>query len=226
MAAALTIPTKLGQIRSSAGYVYQLVPEDLLWLARAVQFEGGSDHAATVWTYAQMAVRRNTSSLKSLIRAHSQTVNPLWDEATDSKCITHPEHCTDAQLARRARARSIPWAEISPEVRSLVVDWAQARVANPVPRATDFANARVSQSFISRHPGTEIVKKAGNWYLATPDVVDWPRNFVTMYFRGAEVGTEFGSDIPWWIWAAGAASLLGVGALAYYLGDDRYKQWR
>lgn len=213
MAAALTAPTRVGQIRSADGYVYQLKPEDLLWLARAVEFEGGTTPEATIWTYAQLAVRRRATSLTSLIRAHSQPVNPLWDELSDPKCQQYPEHCAETQIARRARAATTPWSSLSTRTRDLVTKWAQAELSNPVPRAVDFANAPVSQGFISRNPGTEVVKKAGNWYLATPDVLDWPADFVTMHFEGRVAGAEAG----WWRWAAAAIVVVGLGAGVYGL---------
>jgi hypothetical protein len=213
MAAALTVPVARGQIRSAAGYVYQVTAEDLLWLGRAVEFEGGTAPDATIWTYAQLAVRRNASSLTALIRAHSQPVNPLWDESTDEKCQMYPEHCTVSQLERRARAVATPWSGLSARTRDLVARWAAATLPNPVPRSVDFANPAVSQGFIRRNPGTEIVKKAGNWYLATPDVLDWPRNFVTMTYKGRAMGAG-----PLWLtWGVGALGLSAVaGALWYF----------
>jgi hypothetical protein len=186
--AAPVAASELGQIRTKDGYSYQLTPEDLIWLARSVQFEGG-DPASTIWTYAQrQAKMRRTSSLAALVRGHSQPVNPLWDEATDAKCQQYPDRCTPAMLARRAQARTMSWANVSSGIRDKILRWASAQLPNPVPRAVDFADPPVSRSFISRNPGTRIVKAVSNWYLATPDVLGWPADFVTMQHAGRVAG--------------------------------------
>lgn len=186
--AAPVSASELGQIRSKNGYVYQITPEDLIWLARSVQFEGG-DHASTIWTYAQLqAKRRRSASLAGLVRAHSQPINPLWESASTSKCQQYPARCTPAMLERRRRARTTPWSSLRSTVRSKVLAWARAELPNPVPRAVDFADQTVSEAFIRRNPGTQIVKRTGNWYLATPDVLDWPADFVTMHYQGRVAG--------------------------------------
>lgn len=91
-------------------------------------------------------------------------------------------------LERRRRARTAPWDSLRAEVRRKVLAWARAELPNPVPRAVDFADRTVSEAFIRRNPGTRVVKRTGNWYLATPDVLDWPADFVTMHYRGRVAG--------------------------------------
>lgn len=211
---------ELGQIQTQAGYSYQVTPEDILWLARAVQFEGG-DHASTIWTYAQrQAGFRRTSSLTSLLRAHSQPINPVWATAGAGKCVEHPDRCQPSSIERRRQARTTPWNSIRQEVRDKVLSWAQAQLPNPVPRAIDFADATVSRSFINRNPGTVIVKQAGNWYLAPPSSKNWPANFVTMTYQGA-TSTSEGRDFlgaPTWAWLAAGSAVLaaGVGATIWW----------
>lgn len=67
MTYAATIPaqSELGHI-IGGGYTYQITPDDVLWLARAVSQEGGS-HAATAWTYAQRLISRRSSSKTSRV---------------------------------------------------------------------------------------------------------------------------------------------------------------
>lgn len=173
------IPSKLGRIESDAGYRYQLTADDLLWLARSVQFEGG-DPEATIWTYTQLAALRRTSSFTTLVRGHSQPVNPKWESASAEKCRQHPDRCTPRQLARRRRARTITWEELRTDIKNLVVNWSQGRLSNGVPRAVNFADPQVSQDFLRRNGESRVIKKAGNWYIATARSLRWPDNFVKL----------------------------------------------
>jgi hypothetical protein len=61
-----------------------------------------------------------------------------------------------------------------------VTAWFDGKLPNPVPKAVEFADASVSQSFLDRTPGSVVVKRAGNWYIATPDSLRWSDNFVRM----------------------------------------------
>jgi hypothetical protein len=157
------IPTSLGRIVSGS-YAYQITPTDVLWLARSVHKEGGSN-AATIWTYLQrQAASRRSSSLASLILAHSQPVNPLW-RRDGEKCrpggpYAGQDNCSPRLLDERDANAVRPWEAIPEEVRAAVVAAVTARLANPVPGATDFADQEVSQSFIRRNPGTRLVLKA------------------------------------------------------------------
>lgn len=211
----------LGQIRSRSGYVYQLTPADILWLARSMHFEGGSP-AATAWTYAQLAALRRSGSFTALVRSHSQPINPLWDEASDPKCIANPSFCTPEMLARRAQARSMPWSSIPVSIRSTALRWAQADLPNPVPRSVNFANERVSRSFMQRpaNRGSQVVLKAGdcprhcNWYIAEAASLGWPADFVTLHYKG-RVSTVSGSvALP--IAVVGGALVIGAGGFAYW----------
>lgn len=203
------------ELRSATGYTLRITPEDLLWLARAVQFEGGST-AATIWTYAQRAALYEVPSLAGLVRAHSQPVNPIWASMDAEGCQRAPSRCTPEQLATRARAASIPWSELSPLVRAKVIAWARAELPNPVPRATDFAAPEVSRAFLQRHPGSYVVLRAGNWYIAEAESARWPKAFVKVV-QGGRVSSE--SALPSWtkgaLWGAAAAALAGAGWWAW-----------
>ena len=206
-----------GQIVARDGYRYTITADDLLWLARSVQYEGGSAEA-TVWVYAQrQALYRRSSSLASLLRAHSQPINPLWDEATDAKCLEHPEACTPALLARRAEARSRTWGQLRPAVRDVVLRWARAELPNPVPGAVDFARDDVSSAQLRRHPDWRLVFRDGRaWYLGYASTEGWPADFVQIHYRG-RVATA--SRSTGWLLGVGlglgTAALVGAGWWAW-----------
>lgn len=169
------IPQRLGRIVSGS-YAYQITPADVLWLARSVHREGGSP-AATIWTYLQrQAANHRRSSLASLVLSHSQPVNPDW-RRDGEKCrpggpYAGQDNCSPRLLDERDANAVRPWEEIPQSIRDVVVAGVTARLSNPVPRATDFADQEVSQSFLRRNPGARLVLKAVasrcprcNWYL-------------------------------------------------------------
>lgn len=217
-----SIPSRLGTIVSLDGYRYQITPTDVLWLARSVQYEGGNS-LATAWTYAQRQVLfRRTRSLASLVLGHSQPVNPEW-RRDGSFCrpggrYYGQDNCSEVRLARRDEAAILPWSRIDPEITDMLLRWAQGQTTNPVPRATDFADAAVSASFLERYPGSEVVLRAGNWYIAertssTHDSTRWPPGFVQILSpTGMAVVTGAGILLP---------ALFAGGALWYYLRSSR-----
>ena len=228
---ALPSQEELGEIVSADGYRYQITPEDILWLARSIKHEGGNK-VATAWTYAQrMALFQRWPTMKALVQAHSQPVNPIWrrdgEMCRPGGRYHDRDECAERRLARRDRAASMPWEDIDLLTRMQVLAFAQARRNNVVPRATDFANAPVSESFISRNPGTRVVMRDGNWYLAEGPSssprggsVSWPENFVTIRYSGAVTQRSALAGVPRWVpvLAVSAASVLllgGAGAWAF-----------
>jgi hypothetical protein len=204
----------LGVIRTMDGQSYQITPDDVLWLARSVQYEGGN-HDATMWTYAWRLMLKagGRTSLATLVRGHSQPINPLWDEATDPNCVRYPERCTAAHLARRREAANKSWGEL-PAARR-VLEWAQAKVSNPAPRATDFADAQVSRHFLSQHPDARVVMQSGNWYIAEAVALSKPDDYITIEYQGrvAGPGTSFGVKV-----LAGAFGILAsLGGVALWM---------
>jgi len=187
----VSIPSRLGQIRREDGWSYQITPDDVLWLARSVQHEAGN-YAATVWTYAQRLAMVRGGSLMRLVMAHSQPVNPIWRRDGEKCRPGGPYHgrdeCAESRLAARDRAATMPWSEIRPQVRQTVVDFATARLSNPVPRAANFANAPVTTSYLTRNPSSEVVLREGNWYITERQTNDWPPNFVTVTMDGRVAG--------------------------------------
>lgn len=209
-------PSNLGVIESQSGYRYQLTPNDLLWLGRAVQFEGGG-HEATIWTYAQRAALYRTASLAQLLRNHSQPINPYWATAGEGGCARNPEMCTDRHIIRRLEARSTSWEHLRPEVRAKVLAFARAELDNPVPRAVDFASYNI-EAWFRRHPDSRKVGQYGaNWHVTTTASNDWPADFVTLRFGDRVAGAVAG---------IGFAGGLAIGALAAVAGAGAYYAWK
>lgn len=225
----MSLPTaeELGTIRSKDGWSYRLTPDDVLWVARSAAYEGG-DIASTLWTYAQRMASFRPRSFAGMVRAHSQPINPLWESMTSPGCVAHPERCLPSRpggpdpLVRRLEARTAPWDSLASRVK--VLAWAQARTPNPVPRATDFADAQVSGSFIRRNPLARVVSRVPSgrseqWYLSEGSDSaprrpsnDWPADQVTMEYAGRVAGPATsggGSGV------IGALVLL-IGAGAWY----------
>lgn len=213
-----SIPSSPGRIRSQSGWSYQMTPDDLLWLARSVQYEVGN-YAATAWTYAQLLAMRRGNSLKAVVQGHSQPVNPIW-RRDGSKCrpggtYYGRDECSEARLARRDAAASLPWSQVRPEVRDVIVKFATARLPNPVPRAANFANTPVTANYLVRHPSSAIVLRDGNWYITEIQTNAWPPDFVAIEDDGRIAGPSLtglaraATTIP--VYVPGIA-LLGAGA--------------
>ena len=220
---------ELGEIVSAGGYRYQITPEDILWLARSVHHEGGNK-VATAWTYAQrMALFGRWRTLKDLVQAHSQPINPIWrrdgEKCRPGGAYHGRDECAERRLAVRDRAASMPWDQIGLLTRMQVLGFAQARRGNVVPRATDFANAPVSTSFMRRHPDARVVMRDGNWYLAEGPSsspgggsIAWPEDFVTIRYRGSVARRSPLAGVPSWvpILAVGSASMVALGGLSVW----------
>lgn len=215
-----SIPTRLGMIVALNGYRYQITPTDVLWLARSVQYEGGN-YLATAWTYAQRQVLyRRTGSLADLVLGHSQPVNPKWrrdgEFCRPGGRYHGQDNCSEARLARRDEAASLPWDSIREEIRSTVVRWALGETSNPVPRATDFADAAVSAGFLERNPESRVVLRDGNWYIAevvgSRNAVNWPSGFVQILPPGAATAATGASVL---------VPLAAAGAVWYFMRGRR-----
>lgn len=206
----MTLPaqSELGVIRGGNGYTYQITPEDVLWLARAVKYEGGN-YAATCWAYAtRMVAWRYSGSLAQLVLAHSSTVNPLWATAGAGLCVEHPDNCADWQIQRRNEARARSWETLG-SAADTVLAFAQARLENPAPRADDFAAGTVASNYLARHPEARVILSAhGASYIADSKSVDAPARFVRIEYQGRTASDKSGME---WL-------PLGLGIAAGMLG--------
>lgn len=171
---------------------YQLTKTDLLWAARMVEGEtlrreGRRDDArAVLWSMTALFSpqgqqakygRRRFADFSTLIRAYSQPINPRW-LATGQFCRPggrwHGEDpCAESRLRARERLQRMPWNELDPELRRVVVAWATGKTRNPVPKAIEFAAHYVATSFMDRHPGSVQVARIHNTFVATAASLRW-----------------------------------------------------
>jgi len=197
---------------------YRITAEDRLWAARASDNEGGLDPSDTLWTWTQRyslpAFRRRYDTLAKLIKAHSQPVNPIW-RRDGSKCVPGSRYygtdrCSERRLARRDRAARMSFSETKPEVQRKVDAWAKGQLPNPVPRAVDFADEPTTRAFLSRTPGSRLLKRAGNWVVGTRESLGWSSNHVRITpGAGPDV---LGVALP----VAGGAFLLAAAGFAFW----------
>jgi len=211
--------TQLARIQTKKGRTYQLTQEDLLWLGRAAQFEGGDNPSATLWAYAQRWALLNwRGSLASLVRAHSQPLNPRWASLDAPGCVEHPTRCKPAALARRRRARTTSFADLRQSIRGLVLKWASAEVPNPVPRAVDFADRVVSQHCLDTGRCSRVVLDARSVYLTTTASDAWPADYVTLVGADGRVAGPAPDGPPWVVIGLG---IVGAGAALWWWFKSR-----
>jgi len=222
-----------GKIQSP-GFSYQLTDDDVLWAARMIVGEGGDerDAPAVLWTMAQLFTPQGKqskwgnpnkwgSSFRELIQRYSQPINPRWTVPVGSRvtgemmrgetslCSRAPDRCTERYLARRRRFQSLHWNEIPQGLRDVATAWATGTLPNPVPRAVEFAAPSQSQRFLNGNPGSVVILRAGNWFIANRTSKTWPANLVRL--TGGEIGTAMGVGI-----IIGAIVL--AGAVGVYFG--------
>lgn len=189
-----------GKLVFHDGSSYQLTGDDVLWTARATAYEGG-EPAATLWAmtqrYAQL--RRTYDTFGDFVQAFSQPVNPkwLWEGAACHPIVgtqRNSQLCDLEHVRCREIARSSSWKTLeqkAPRAVEATLQWANGRLLNTVPRATNFAAPAVAQGFLDRHPQAQVVLVAGNWYIQDSWAADWDPNRVTVLASdGAWAGTE------------------------------------
>lgn len=199
-AAAPIVPkaSELAWIESRAGDRYRLTPEDAEWTIRMAVYEG-SDPTAVLWTMAQRWILMRArgagyTKFATMLRQFSQPINPRWLRDGEfcrpgGRYAGEPD-CSEDKLVRRARAQSEPLATAigrAPELAQGAVLWLRGEAANPVPRATDFAQEPVAESFLERHPEAEAILRepaarcpSCNVMIVTPETAPWPVNYVWM----------------------------------------------
>lgn len=215
--------TSYGQITSDSGFVYDLTADDLLWLARAVKYEGGSE-IATAWSLAQrfVQVREQGSTryptFRALIQAYAQPVNPIW-RRDGSMCRVGGEWydrcrgsycpCEESRLAVRDRAAVDPVLE----ELELMRRWAAGAFPNPVPRAVHYAADFVVRPQLE--DGSRVLVLApsrDNWYVADHESIRWDKNHVRVSGTGA-AGASAGLLV-----GVGLALVAGLGLAGWALG--------
>ena len=225
------VGSRWGQVVTKDGFRYQITEEDVLWAARAAQCEGGGEasHKATLWTWTARFTlpnyRRRFRTLASLIRAHSQPVNPIWTR-TGSKCAPGgryhgTDYCSASKLRRREACASRAWDSIAPGIREAVTKWATAKLPNPVPKAVDFASSSIGHSAddieIARFsvPGA----RHSNVFYSESASRSRPANFVTIHQDGRVAGPTIAGVIR-------AAPYVGVAAIGIAAVFAGWAWWR
>lgn len=205
-----------GQITTSTGWSYPITDEDLLWLARAVKYEGDpTTYAATAWTLAQRyaLVRSTYPTFAALIRAYAQPINPLWSR-TGSKCGPGGSHvgtdsCSDRALDIRDRAVNDP----VPEQLAWARRWAAGEIPNPVPKAVHYAVPRLVEQKIASGELVRSVACIGtpfqNCYASTTTSERWSPDRVRV---GGATAVEVAATA-----GGGLLALVGLGAIGFYL---------
>lgn len=202
--ATLLPSSQLAAIRSGGGFFYQLAPEDVLWMARMAAFEGG-EPADTLWTLTQRFVWFDEKGTKfptigDLAQAFSQPINPKW--ARNGKFCAPggkyhgTDHCSEARLKRRARARAATLESIEPQVVAATRLWAQGLLPNPVPRATNFADGPTARRYLDKGTGAEKLLDRGNTFIVENDARAWPANYVFLEASSGAVADASGVSKP------------------------------
>ena len=181
------------------GGSYQLTHNDVLWLARSAVYEGG-DPRDVVWTEVQrfIGMRKNYATFAEFVQAFSQPINPDWRRdglfcRPGGKYAGRTE-CNPGALNKRDIAAAATLADLAkkdPEAVDVVLRFAAAGVANPVPRSTNFADPTVSAHFLAKNPNAKVIKRAGNVYIMEPHAAGWDRNHVVLArFDGARATAD------------------------------------
>lgn len=161
---------------------HDVTPRDALWLARALDGEGGDERAVAAtlvqrWILLGGAERM---SLGDMVQAYCQAISPLW-LADGARCrpggIGHgTPACAPERTASRARRRARRWDDIRQEARDATV-WALYTEELPdyLPTSVHYATrelvARKMRSRQAREEGWQAVEGPpdGHTYLSTTD---------------------------------------------------------
>ena len=221
----------------SPGFQYKLTDEDVLWAARMVYGEGGDerDAPAVLWTMTQLFTPQGKrskwgnpnkwgTSFRELIQRYSQPINPRWTtpegtrvasgimQGETSLCYKAPDRCTSRYLERRRNFQSLSWERIPARLRDITLRWARGDLPNPVPNAVEFANPPTSRGFLGRNPGSVVVLRAGNWFIANRVSKTWPPGLVRVDSGG--IGPVWGSILI-------GGSVLAAVAIGAFIGLRR-----
>ncbi len=198
----------LGKI-IAPNFEYQLTWDDLLWTARMLMGESGTEQGrkAVLWAQAQRLVYFRGTSFKNLIQNHSQPINPRWrrdgEYCRPGGRNAGTEACAENRLTRRDRLANTTWEQVPLPIQDLVVNWARGKISNIVPKAVDFAVPKVGNR--SRVGGAqqrgfflvwddqgrpiESLEEGGNAFYGLndrprkPGSVNWQPNHVQIRFQ-------------------------------------------
>lgn len=211
-------------VTKDGSFAYQMTAADMLMLARALNGEEGPSGAPRLaWCYVQRFVMNhaNHESFADMVVNHSQVINPRW--ASDGvHCrpggayYGEPE-CRGAENRNYNRTR--PWTSLRSGLQDQLFAWASGRIANPVPKGSDFASASlVARKIAGRNPEGFAVVYQGipevtNSVVSTARSRRWSSNdYVRIEVNGRVVGVDPNYHVRA---VAGPLSLLGLAAGAW-----------
>ena len=211
-----------GLITTSDGYRYELTPTDLLWAARMLVGESGTntrDGAGVLWTMASRLAQQRGTSFTDVIRNYSQPINPRWGSSGDM-CgpggrYAGQDNCSDRLLQRRAQISGLQ-PEDMPTQWSLVQRWAAGQVPNPVPRAVEFATPEMVASCVAGAHGdcSSLIGVISNAFASSSRSDTWPANYVSVG------GASDGASSVWMGLAIGGGIALAAGVVAWVVSEE------
>jgi lysophospholipase L1-like esterase len=186
------------------GWSYEITEDDILWMARAATGEG--DPAHVIWCWMQRFASGNNNgignfrqtanfpTLKDMVTAHSQPVNPKWrrdgEFCRPGGRYAGGPRCAPNLLDRRDYMASVSWEQMPAAVRGAIDALRSANLPNPVPRAVDFADESVANGYVSRNAATNgatisFVGPSGNRFITTTKSRGWPDNYISVEASGS-----------------------------------------
>jgi len=160
---------------------HDVTPLDVLWLARALDGEGGDERAvaATLVQRWVMLGGIERMSLGDMAQAYCQAISPLW-LAGGARCRRGGSGhgtpaCSASRTAARARRRARPWGELRQDARdaavwALYTDELPSYLPTSVHYATRALVARKMRSREARREGWQLIEDGppdGHSYLST-----------------------------------------------------------
>lgn len=128
--------------------VYCLNDTDVIWLARALWGECGSnaepdEYMAVAFCMMQRYLRWPTRNPRwptfwQMMRRFSQPINPIWIRPSEKRRKRYPEACSRKRLRRRKKISTRDWRMIPALPKRAALTFACGFAASPVPFAVDF----------------------------------------------------------------------------------------
>ena len=140
-----------------------LTANDVLWMARMLRGEaygfGTTHYAMILYTVAQrlwyLPAYRTVGTFTEFMRAFSQPINPRFIDVNSPYCDRYRAQCSPSYIRRRLLIQNMAWEDIPAELRTMAIEFAHGRVANPVPLSIDFARAYGPRDCINK--GTRVL---------------------------------------------------------------------